>query len=1526
MRVLLVASLVAVGLAPILIPVPAGAYPCFYIWRQNTSTGGCPGGSSSEIQYSYTQWGFDCRTGAQAGPPGCDLAISEYAPEAVACYPIDAPPPPAGPHFFNGCRAEKSEPSECKVGGATSDGRRDGSGQVGDPVDLTTGALSLDPVDVDLGSGLRFARHYASNASQLGPLGYKWSHSLDWRIVERTTVGTVGSFILVREPMRPNLPFFSTNGASYESTSADGGGALTVDQAGVVRYKSNAGIEADFDALDRVKEIRYPGELPIVVTHAANSTTFTRGPQSLVISTSGGRISSVIANGETWSYEYENNFLTSVEGPDPSTADSTDRVIWNYVPDSAGSHLIKRVDRITALATTTLGEWEYNGARVERAEEQTLEQTLEIEYSAPQAGIFRASVFDSSSPRQLLALYDSRSSATVDRGVVVAVTKDDPVDPVPPGGPGVPVPFVASTTEKSNSALTRTRTDKRGNLTLFDGYDDGGRPQIEVRGWVDGPSSPGELSPDDSHVWRRDSTWHPILRRPLTEEFDSLLEIGEKRKTIFDYDDRSIAEFDPAIPNESPTGLIHARIDRGYTFDSNGNIHHEEYETSYTYDGDGRLKTVSGPRPENHTEHDYDANGYRERTRRYFNGKPPISPGSPDSYLETVFSNFDSRGNPRTVTDPNGHQTTFTYDTLGRIKTVTLPFSGNSSEIEFFYDIDGNMTRVDFPADGAETEAYSLEFNYDSKNQLEYIKDSAGNAIVYEREKPGRVTREARFSGFVDTSNMGTLERESRFDYDLAGRLISARNPLPGSSASTTFNPDEHGNPGGGAGGMSDENNKNDVLLYDALDRLTQISRVRTGGTYVTEFEYDSQGNTKRLRDPAARDTHYQHDDFGRLVKVTSPNTGVTLFKYDPAGNVVEKTENFAGTRRITSYTYDGLDRLTSIILPNDPPWVFTYDECPAASSTCDAAFQSSRNLKGRFAEVTNGVVTTTRGYTPRGDLALERTTVGGATRDVAYAYDAPGNLRSVTIQDGTGTPFSYAYTYLGGRPGAMTISAGGIAHGIDNIRFAPFGGRVSANFPPSSSVVSTRAYNRRGQVSSVLVSAPSGTVIDRTFNYSITGGGVAPNDPGPNLDQIIDGRDASQSRYFHYDTLDRVAKSAQLSGTSLYQYVNDSNGNRTIEVSGGTTTGLSYVPGTDRIATVGFSFGFGTITTYYHHDGYGNRIWEALLSQYSGQPTHDYDDENRLIEYRHWSNLSLAAAQYSYDVFDRRVRKTTASATTHFIYDSSGHLLEERVASTGATRNYAWLEDEPVAVVDSGAPPIFSWIHTDYLGMPIAVTDTPTTGNAATIWRANYAPFGLAGVFTDPDDNLQHFTLNLRFPGQYFDGESNYHYNWHRYYDPSIGRYISADPIGQRGGINEFVYATNDPTNRIDPFGLADLLGPAANDGVDLRFKAGDIPPYVGPLETAWDAEREHFPGNPDPYGGSFRHCVAACTAREHFGPLGDGLVKAWDYCQEDSTDANSQLDMEGERAGLAIAKAGGNCVQGCLGRYPSRAGGLRR
>lgn len=68
----------------------------------------------------------------------------------------------------------------------------------------------------------------------------------------------------------------------------------------------------------------------------------------------------------------------------------------------------------------------------------------------------------------------------------------------------------------------------------------------------------------------------------------------------------------------------------------------------------------------------------------------------------------------------------------------------------------------------------------------------------------------------------------------------------------------------------------------------------------------------------------------------------------------------------------------------------------------------------------------------------------------------------------------------------------------------------------------------------------------------------------------------------------------------------------------------------------------------------------------------------------------------------------------------------------------------------------------------------------------------------------------NLRSPGQYFDVETRLHYNYHRYYDPGIGRYLRTDPIGFGGSdVNLYAFVRNNPINFWDPYGPQGMLDP---------------------------------------------------------------------------------------------------------------------
>jgi RHS repeat-associated protein len=99
-----------------------------------------------------------------------------------------------------------------------------------------------------------------------------------------------------------------------------------------------------------------------------------------------------------------------------------------------------------------------------------------------------------------------------------------------------------------------------------------------------------------------------------------------------------------------------------------------------------------------------------------------------------------------------------------------------------------------------------------------------------------------------------------------------------------------------------------------------------------------------------------------------------------------------------------------------------------------------------------------------------------------------------------------------------------------------------------------------------------------------------------------------------------------------------------------------------------------------------------------------------------------------------------------------------------------------------------------DHLGAPQIVVDEA----GAVVWQADYEPFGKVAVTADSSMANQ-----FRLAGQYYDDETGLHYNYHRYYDPRTGRYLTPDPIGLAGGINLYAYVQNNPKNSSDFNGL---------------------------------------------------------------------------------------------------------------------------
>ncbi|MDF3175583.1 RHS repeat-associated core domain-containing protein, partial [Pseudomonas sp. ER28] len=217
-----------------------------------------------------------------------------------------------------------------------------------------------------------------------------------------------------------------------------------------------------------------------------------------------------------------------------------------------------------------------------------------------------------------------------------------------------------------------------------------------------------------------------------------------------------------------------------------------------------------------------------------------------------------------------------------------------------------------------------------------------------------------------------------------------------------------------------------------------------------------------------------------------------------------------------------------------------------------------------------------------------------------------------------------------------------------------------------------------------------------------------------------------------------------------------------------------------------------------YRYDPWGN-----LIEKRSGHCKLQhfiYDCENRLVRAETLVNGKLdSQGEYRYDSLGRRIAKQAEMngevEQKRFLWQGLRMLREE---TPGHSILYLYEPGSyaPLARVDQveGEEQKVYYFHTDQIGTPLELTNS----DGAVVWQATYRSWGMLEQL-----DISEVEQNLRFQGQYFDVESELHYNTFRYYASDIGRFVTQDPLGLGGGVNIYQYAPN-ATAWIDPWGLS--------------------------------------------------------------------------------------------------------------------------
>ena len=721
----------------------------------------------------------------------------------------------------------------------------------------------------------------------------------------------------------------------------------------------------------------------------------------------------------------------------------------------------------------------------------------------------------------------------------------------------------------------------------------------------------------------------------------------------------------------------------------------------------------------------------------------------------------------------------------------------------YTYDDDGNLTSVKNP-DGTTTTYTYVEGTSD----VATITMPGGGQYSYTYNDNHQLTRSITATGL-----------QTDYGYDAYGNSTSVT-IRPQNDTGAAIRSDSTYTADGNMLASTTGGDRNTITYSNDTDR-SLVTAVTDAKNAVTSYSYDSMRRQTGVTgaDGSSVSSVYADDYLTSLSHSGGDSSTTYNFSYGVAG--LSTAVKIGETWTLVSNDYNsGAWTLAQQLYGNGLWWKYDYDaqtddllrRYTNLSDNTGTGYAYTYDSRGQISKIEkksltleNGTITgetllTAEYYGYDAMDRLTRIVVTDGTNlisDIAWSYDADQNVTAITTRvnnNGTLRTDTYAYSYDDDHRPTNT-AYGSVSESITYDGYSRITGKTVQN--SGNTVLSTTyayrdidAEHTTTQVSS-LTSSFGGNTVSHSYTYDANG----------NI--LSDG-----STTYAYDSLNQLVWEYNTAAGKAWNYAYDLGGNILSK------TEYDYADGqTSNPVTVSYT--------------YGDAVWRDLLTAYNGEAI-TYDGIGNPTSYRGWGMSWQGGRQLASMQKD--------GTTLSFAYNDAGLRTEKTV--NGSTRRYIWNSSQLMA--DVGASDAFYFHYSsggELIGYTYKTADAETEcilvknqqGDVERVISADgtilaaYTYDAWGNVLTSEGSLAQQNPI--RYRGYYFDTETSLYYLQSRYYDPAVGRWISADRADRLGANNDFtslnlfVYCGNGPVIRKDNGGNCWTLIIGAVAGVVTQY-----------------------------------------------------------------------------------------------------------